>query len=388
MDCFISKKTFKVIVLAGLTTTVASHFLPAEPLKVGPMRLRPHADLTSTYSDNIFISESNTVDDFWVTFSPGLGMELGTTDEFSLSLDYNTGYSVFLNRNDQDNLSHGLSLTASSVLNKLKLDASLNFNLSNDANTLVGDRVELSGLSGSLGASYQLTEKISAGVTYGKTFNDYVSDQFVSSDSDTVGGNVSFAVTPKTSVYVDGNYTFTDNSLGSDAEGYSTGVGVNGAITSKLSANMRFGYGFREFLPGYNSNESFVASGSLSLKATSKTSMTLGVTRSIDISSTEMNNTFINTSLNYSLTHQFTDKFSGSLFATYVNSDYDLPVLTSAGTMVERGDDMFLGGLNLTYNIQSWLRVYGSYTHRTNYSNIPGLSFDENTVTVGVGASF
>ncbi|MDZ4815321.1 MAG: outer membrane beta-barrel protein [Verrucomicrobiota bacterium] len=359
----------------------------AEPLKLGILRIRPHADVKTTFSDNIFIESNNEDADLFTTINPGVSIEAGQTEALHLSLNYNTGFSFFSQHTNQDNISHGLSLGAGGEWNRFSATATMGLSISSDANTLIGDRVQASNLSTGLGANYKLTDKVGVGANWGHSFNLFDDDPYMENESNSWVGNVNYQLTQKVSVFVDGGYNMTEVERSNDSDGYTLGLGVNGQLTPKLGANMRVGYGHTEVENTTVESDNFVASGNVNYALSTKTSLNLGLSRSIEVSVTEGNNLFVNTSLNANLAHKFYDKWSGTLSFAYNNTDFENPIATAAGD-IERNDDLFFGGMGVVYTFKPWMRFYMNYHHRANESNIPGLSFNENAVTLGVGASF
>ncbi len=177
---------------------------------------------------------------------------------------------------------------------------------------------------------------------------------------------------------------------GNDSQGATIGSGIS-ANTGKLSSTLS-GTAFigdaKDSAGGSSSSFAFTAGANFAYSITDKTTASLNIYRSINQSVTEVDNTYYNTGANLVLTQKITQKLTASAFFNWNNVDFQDSINVIGVGNVVRDDNLYGVGVNFTYLIQEWLRVYGGYTYRENDSNISNFSFTENQVTLGVGASF
>lgn len=426
--------------------------LNAKPLKVGPLMIRPHIDQTFNYSDNIFISNENKVGDWSFNLQPGVQVSAGQTEALKLDVDYTFSKVFFLERADQDNIGNRVSFTQSSVFNRLTIFSSLNANFTTEANTLVGARVPGGNLGSNIAMIWKLSEKVNLYTFWNHQFNTFDDIRFIENASDVLGGSIGYSFDELTTFNVYGNYSKNDVNQGQSIDGFAVGAGINRTFNSTFSGFLNAGYTENSFWNIYQGNQNFenanvtVGSSSVNLSRTApgndsrggtvgagvtantgkltstisgtafigdakdsagggsssfaftsganfsytitpKTAASLNVYRSINQSVTEVDNTYYNTGIDLNLTQRFTQKLTASAFFRWNNTDFQ-DSINLFGQNITRDDNLYSVGVNVTYLIQEWLRIYAGYTYRENDSNISNFSFSENAVILGVGASF
>ncbi len=115
--------------------------LSADKLYIGPLRIHPSLEISETYDDNVFNSDSSVVrdhQDFYETYNPEISLELPLKNH-SLNFDY--GFHI---------LEYHHFKTHSSKQNRVNRDweGSASFNFENDFSILLSDRVNINRIPG------------------------------------------------------------------------------------------------------------------------------------------------------------------------------------------------------------------------------------------------
>ncbi len=215
--------------------------------------------------------------------------------------------------------------------------------------------------------------------------------------------NVGYAVNAINNVF-QGNQTFETANVttgqqggtlsrvapSNDSRGGTIGAGISantGKLTSTASGTAFIGDS-KDSIGGGSQSFSFTCGANFSYAITTKTTASLNVYRSINQSITEVNNMYYNTGTNLTLSQKITQKLTASAFFNWNNVDFQNPVNYVGIGNVARNDNNYTAGVNLTYLLQEWLRIYGGYQYNVNESNVSNFSFTQNQVTIGIGASF
>ena len=182
--------------------------------EVGPVTLRPQADILSTFNSNVFYDAEDESSDLVTTFRPGLKVNYGYEDANFVSLEYNLSALVYLDNSDLNDLGH---------LGRLRW-------------RYKGARL---GFDGNGEASQQ--DKLLGGF-FGR----------IRAPVDTLQYNqeatVSYDISPKTIVAVSGNIDFTDYTFDFSQRG-ATRAQLSDGLT--YSATLRAGYVLRDKITVY-----------------------------------------------------------------------------------------------------------------------------------------
>jgi hypothetical protein len=395
--------------LGAATTACAVDASGVLVYSAGPVHIRPHLAVSARYDDNIFYRPSRPTPgfstqpvegDFISVISPGVNLQLGRKEHNYLLLDYTMDQLLYLDHDDQNSRDHNFSLNSKLEWKRITLEGS--------------DRIQF--LSGILGGGSNLGQRVDRTayydnytVTYGLTEKTgvYVEGSFDALDFDRgtplydsntlIGtGGFLFKATPKTSVFGELYYgqTATDPNVpfsptnstsfkGPHAEFFGGFAGVKGDFTSRLSGRIKGGYEFREFSDGTPAPSSPVVEASLDQKFSEKTSATLTYSRRNSVSVQVIRQAYTADAVAAQLTQVLSSngKLVGTLGGVFENDGYE----RSGG--LTRNDRSYRARAALTYNLQLWLSAGLSYEFESYRSNAV-IDYDVNRVTLKVAVGY
>lgn len=158
----------------------------------GSWRVVPQLSAKGTYDDNIFIQRENRVADYIFALSPGVAFGFWDSDyERERYLERRRGTALldrtrgdflvvqytalllgFVRTPSQNTLDHDARLSARWQREKLTLGATVLLESKSETNTEVGDRIRRKSATAEVTSTYQLTEKIAAGLALSNNVND------------------------------------------------------------------------------------------------------------------------------------------------------------------------------------------------------------------------
>jgi len=149
------------------------------PAQRGKWQITPHLEVTGTYDDNIFIQRNNLVEDYVLTFAPGLALGFWNSVEARerfmnyrrgltvvdrsqgtfLALDYTAALLGFARTSSLNTVNHDARFDARWEREKLALGASFRFETKLEPNADPGRLITRETLSAGLTSRYQLSQK-------------------------------------------------------------------------------------------------------------------------------------------------------------------------------------------------------------------------------------
>lgn len=375
----------------------------------------PFLAIGEYYTDNYYNTKNDKKSELTTIFSPGIWlaypgsrkqlMDVPTSPTYSGGMVYgrdNVEYFERLqsyfsyradieknsNRPKEDSTSH----TAEGFFN-FNLKGGLSFDL---LDKYVYTREERSfstaGVSEKYGtnllnlrANYDISEKLTFRLDYSNFNVNYTENR--NDDLDRKDNSYSvyvfFKIRPKMSLF--GQYQFTDVKYNKDVfydgkinSGY---VGVNWSSTSKTSGNFKVGYSVRKFESGSGINDlgALAVSGAIKHNLSSKTSISLNISRAQNESNIQGTNATIATNVDLNFKNQTTKKFGWSVDLVYGNNKYDGDI-TYNGDTKSRKDNYYGLGASASFRAMNWLQFTGSYIYTDRNSNFSELDYNNNTV--------
>lgn len=353
-------------------------------------RLHPYVSLETTYTDNLFLSETGIKGDVINVISPGLKFILGEQvpgkDNDRLELDMGVAANVFsynprLNRQQP----YGrLSAQVGRGNNKFILDSSFrkdyavnsslttgssgltNYTL-NDTNVIWGYEKKRFGFD----LGYNRTAYLYAG-RY-KASNSYTDQTYMLTGF--------FQYFPKTRLLVEYDYGRVDYtktaSTTNDNRYHRLWVGVKGNITKKTSGLVKYGYEARDY-KGKKDKDGDTVKVELEHKYSRRTSLLFSVTRGLK-EATTISDTFdegLDSSLR--LIYVFNRRLSMTSGFSYINDKY------KSG----RKDYTYSPLVYLQYNFQKWLKMRLGYKYQERDSNQVDNSYKNHVYSLETGVIF
>lgn len=367
-----------------------AHHLSASPL----VSIGDSADIffngssSLLWSSNVYRDETNEIDDFWWTLTPGFELNIGR-GVTNADLTIVTRYEIrrYADLDDLDTELFSIQANGSYRSSRLDLSSSAYFreekSSTGDAN-LLNDLVESDNYGNSLDAEYRISPKFSAGAGFRYSETEYKSPYdafFADRQRFEVPIDVFYELTPKVDLSVGYAYSETDVDgtplppLGTGVLPYTTedhyfNVGARGNLLPKLTGFFKVGYRTRDDDVAGSSSESTLGINSdLTWAATPKLTHQLNLSRDFGVSGEGFSseNTSVGVTSNYSINSYY----AATVFADYTLRDF-------AGQNTE--DNQYRLGARLTYTPNQNWRIGGGYTYSENDSDRVNYSYTDHTL--------
>jgi hypothetical protein len=384
------------------STTDLRHEVSTEPRR---FQYGLQITVRGVYDDNINISQTNRVSDYYFTIEPVLTLGLGDItghEENYIRLDYAPSLFLFVDHSENDAVQQLFHLEGQHRFARLTLTLGEEIALldgtdlrtlsditspGGHANLDVSGRTRFQTYNTRIGASYDLT---------GKTFLSSGIDSLVTAyDSATLfssqmfSGNlfVNYRYSEKIVIGIGGTggYDVVDNP-NPDQTFEQANVRASYQATGKIALNVSGGVEFRQF---ENNSRGEYISPVFELSATYQpfdgTSVTLAGSRRTFNSGVLAGQDFAGTTITAGLRQRLVQRFYFAVSAGYQNSDY---FSTVSGVMANRRDNYYFIEPALDFPITRFWTVGGYYLHRQNDSSFQSFKFDDNQVGVRTVLTF
>jgi hypothetical protein len=355
-------------------------------------------NIRGVYDDNIFISHTNRVSDYYFAIEPMITVGVGDIEGRSanfLRLDYMPSIILFVDHDDQDAVQHLVLLEGQYRFSRLTLSLSqevaildgTNINSTLDTTGLIAN-LDVSGptrlnlFNTHLKANYDLTGKLFLSGEFNAWVYDYPNN--ISSWMVSWGAYINYIVTGKVTIGVGGTFGLNfveDPNVDQTFE--QANFRISYQVTGKLGLSASAGIEFRQF---DNHRDDYISPvfelGAL-YHPFDGTNITLAAGRRILNSGFFANQDFATTYVVGRVQQRLLRRIYLGLAVGYENSDY---FATTAGVNAPRNDDYWFIEPSVDVLITRWLSIGAYYLHREDCSNIDFFSFYDNQV--GVRATF
>jgi Putative beta-barrel porin 2 len=382
-------------VMLGGETVSSSEIHSGEPRR---FHYRLRLNIRGVYDDNIFISHTDRVSDYYFAIEPMLTVGFGDIEgrvENYLRLDYMPSVILFVDHSDENAVEHLILLEGQYRFTRLTLNlsqevaildgANLNSTLDTTgllANLDVSARTRLNFFVTRLRANYELSGKLFLVGEFDASIYDY--HDFISSQIISGGLYINYNVTPKLMVGVGGTFGWDfveDPSVDQTFE--QANVRINYQATGKLGLSASAGVEFRQFDNHRGDRVTPVFELGAIYRPFDGTTVTLTAGRRILNSGFFADQDFATTYVVGRVQQRLLRRVHLGLAVGYENSDY---FATTNGVNATREDDYYFVEPSVDVLITRWLSVGVYYLHRQDCSNIDFFSFYDNQV--GVRATF
>jgi hypothetical protein len=365
-----------------------------------PRRFHYRLALTirGVYDDNIFLSHTDRVSDYYFAIEPMLTLGVGDIEgrnENYLRLDYMPSIILYVDHSDDDAVNHLILLEGQYRFSRLTLTLaqevaildSANLNSVADttgllANIDAGGRTRLNLFTTRLRANYDLTGKLFLSGEFDAYVYDY--PDFISSWMVSWGAYINYNVSPKLTLGVGGTFGLDfveDPNVDQTFE--QVNFRLNYQATGKLGVSASVGVEFRQFDNHRGDHVSPVFELGAIYRPFDGTTITLTGGRRILNSGFFENQDFATTYIVGRVQQRLLRRVYLGVAVGYENSDY---FATTTGVDAFREDDYWFVEPSVDVLITRWLSVGAYYLHRQDCSNIDFFSFYDNQV--GVRATF
>lgn len=367
---------------------------------------------TARWNDNVFLTPDDEESDVLFIFSPGLELNVGTRENANVNLFYRHDFHVYQDNGDLDDDYANLFLET--FWGQPRLDLRFDASYQQDAQVAQDLRhlgipeqlIERDYTRANLRGEYEISEltSIASGINYVKT--DYESRGFTDRDTISVPVNAYYAITPMVDLSLGYRYRHTDNDTRENWEAdpnnqgqirldgnpvevpdytdHYLNVGARGELAPKLIGEARVGYQQRDIDQRGVGDEDGISVGvDFSHFTTPKTTLLLGGFRDFEVGGRGSSITATGGSLG--VRHAFSHLLSGQAGVNYLQREWDTaPTALEAG----REDDTLDFNVGVTYSPNLYVDLSAGYIFRTNDSNIDGLDFDNNIVSLSAALRY
>jgi len=357
------------------------------------------------WQSNVFSDESDAVDDFKLTLSPGFEVNVGRGLS-NVDLSIITRYDIvrFDEVTDLDNELFHIKAVGSYAGSRLSVNGLVSYDES-QSNGADGNDNQKGKLSASettaanLNGEYTLSPKFSFGAGVNYNHREYAEGSSADRDTYTIPLDIFYELTPKVDLSIGYTYTSTEVSStvsgasevsGYDKEQHFVNVGARGDLLPKLNGSFKIGFNTMdsddpstrdgngpEGRSDRDSDSSLGLDASFTYLATAKVNTQLSLNRNFDVAgqgeSTEA--TRVDLSANYSINTQYT--------AT-ANLGYTLREYVDTG----REDDNYRTGVSLSYVPNQYWRFSTGYNYTENSSSDAGQSYEAHVINVSASLRY
>jgi len=378
--------------------TVSPKELPAAE----PRRFHYSFALTvrAVYDDNIFLTNTNKVDDWYFAIEPRLTVGFGDMEgrnENYVRLDYMPSIILYADHSDENAVSHLIELEGQYRFSRLTLNLFQGVYILDGTN--INSIVDTTGLFANLDtstftrlnlfttrlrANYELTAKLFLTGEVDAWVYDYPDPGFISSEMISGGLYINYVVTPKLTIGAGGTfgYNWVDNPS-TDQTFEQANFRLNYQVTGKLGLSASAGVEIRQFDDQRGDYVSPVFELGGIYQPFDGTTITLAAGRRALNSGVFEDQDFWTTYIVGRFQQRLFRRVYFGLAGGYENSDY---FATTSGVNAPRNDDYFFISPSIDVLITRWVSVGAYYLHREDNSNIDFFSFDNNQV--GLRATF
>lgn len=380
------------------STDPATESVPATSVDSGiPRRFHYqfHLSVRGVYDDNINLSNTNRISDFYTSIEPsvmaGFGDVEGRTENY-IRLDYLPAIFIFADHDENNSVQHVVRLDGQYRINRLTLNLSqmvqimdgVDVQAQNSAGGLdqqvnldVAGRTRFNIYSTHLGAAYYLTGK-----TFLSSGADYTSTQYSSLiSSEVLSANLFINYNYSEKIVVGLGGTFGANRVDDpnpDETFQQANVRVSYQATGKIDFAASAGAEFRQF-DGNNRDQyiSPVFEIGMNYVPFDGTKISVTANRRTLNSAVLASQDYVVTNLSVGVQQRLLQRFFLGVNAGYENSDYFSTVSNSGST---RGDDYFFVQPSIAVRVTRFWTVGAYYLHRANNSSLDAFSFHDNQV--------
>lgn len=369
---------------------------PATSIDSGiPRRFKYFLRLTvrSVYDDNINLTNTNRISDFYTTIEPAVMLGFGDTDarvENYIRLDYLPAAFFFADHSENNSLQHVARLDGQYRVNRLTLNLSqmvqlmdgvdvqttdTGGSLEQQVNLDVAGRTEFDIYTTHLNAAYYLTGKtfVSAGADY--TATHYTS--LISSNDFSGNLFLNYNYSPKLVIGVGGTAGFNRvDEPNPDQTFERANVRVSYQATGKLDFAGNVGIEVRHFEGDMRDEHvSPVFDLRMGYAPFDGTRISLSANRRMLNSAILAAQNYTATNITVGLQQRFLQRFFLGLNAGYETADY---FSTVGATGPERQDDYFFVQPSIGVRVTRFWTVGAYYLRRQNSSSFDAFSFHDN----------
>ena len=371
----------------------------ANPVNENFRRFRYNLGVTvrEVYDDNINISSTNRVSDFFTVIEPGIHLGFGdSAGGFNyLTFDYVASAYFFAEQTERDTVEHLIHLAAQHDFGRLVLGLSQDVrilggtsisSLSNttgvQANTDVGGPSRVNIYTTAINASYDLTGKLFLSGQISYALYDY--ETLISSRQASANLFINYVYSPKLVIGLGATGGVNSSDGPTSNETFEQmNVRANYIVSGKISLSVSGGLEFRQFGGGNSISPVYEIAGTY--RPFENTAITIAGSRRTVSSASLAGQDYTDTNISLTFSQRLFSRVNLSLGVGYQNLDY-LSATTGASTA--RNDNYFYIEPSIDFDITRYWSIGCYYLYRQDSSTLALFSFYDNQFGVRTSLTF
>jgi len=345
------------------------------------------------YDDNIYLtqtgnSQTQKTGSGYYNLRPSFDVTYGPNDwGLACAISYDMDFQWYDDSKVDNTFNQGVGLQVSWTGARTRIYASTAYSSVDGGNVDIGSRVQQNDMYLNSGITYDLSAKVSIGLSFGTELLDYSGD-FFSSNSYTIGAFADYHITPKTSVGLGSSYGFTEVEGGVNYNTYGVDLRFNWAATGRLSVSATGGVQDIESTQGDFSDVTPTATLTINydIFGNGKTSAGLNFYRSYHPSALLQNQAYWANGVALNLSQQVAERTQVAVALGYEFASY---TATAADIVATRRDNYYYIRPNVTYALSN--RISCSIFYQFSKDDSTGFgsaSFERNEVGVMLNYAF
>lgn len=377
--------------LSGINTTplMTESESPIKPIRLGPFMLKTAISANAVNDDNILAQSTNRQSDTIITTTPAFRLEYGELDgqKATASLTYAPSIIRFLNNGSQNTTDQFVDFSLSYPFNEWTFFLTQDYSLTTGTDIDVHNRVTQESFDTTIGANYQVDEKLSVNTSFSQVISDFVDGGAVSTDSWVLDTSANFRATEKLTVGPEVLFGF-DNPQGDDGQEY---VQIMESLTYqptvKITLYSQGGVEVRQFNQGGGAdiNPIFRTGISYSPFESGCTTLDLAGFQTVRTSTLSSDQNVIDLGVGLTFRQRFFQRVYLTLNASYSHADYQTDGNSSStpSSSPSNEDDLVLRS-SLSVNPTEWSSLNLYYQYQDTTSSQANNSFQDHQAGVSV----
>lgn len=405
------RKSKKLVVLmCGVMMLGLSGVLMAESeiinimsnLKAGPVEIHPRIDVGFNFDNNIYLSSADAKSSAIITVNPGVGLTL-PLGEHKITAGYNLNVLSYTEKPDINSALHQTAGLGAAFNFAMGLRAGVNYaytDTTDPQSSELTQRVKRNQNLVLVNANYNTGNKLAFDFVANWTAHQYKESVYNGISTNLSGLNrsetyiaptVLFQILPKTSLLAEVGYGMTvySSTNSKDSSDIKVSLGVKGAVAPKTNATIKVGMQSRTYPNSIadNPQPTITTQINTGTQVTEKTTLSLGIVKSLLESSYSSNKYYDSTDLSVGV-GQGIGKLSLDASLGFNMNAYPLEETMSNGDKLKRADNTVRVGFGVSYVPQPWLNSGLKLEYKSRSSNIANYQYNDLIVKIDAGVRF
>lgn len=358
----------------------------------GRFRFHPVLTVSESYSDNLYLTNKNEIDDYITTVTPELTFDAAIVPQNYFSLKYR---GDFLSYSDVDNFREDHHYGSLSFNSETAKGSHFIAGISSQDTAIQPFSEQEQSKDYTLQSAYvDLLAKLGSvtdiGTQYSRQDREFDDQEFIDDNykRDTWDFEVVYTRSSIWPLLMQYRYVHQDNNdldaIDSDFQTHTIFIGGRWRSDKKFSGVFRVGYKIAQFdQSGADEYDGYAADTNITYAYSEFTQFTHTAQSTIESptrSARESGEYYINNSLGLIITHRRWQRITSRLSFLYRNRKYK--EIQSSESV--RKDDYYRVGFSLSYAMRSWISYSLDYRYRENTSNIDDEEYSENLIKFSI----